>query len=211
MRGKDEDVLGALARRAAAGDEAATNELISRLEAQAFGELLRRVGDWQLAEDLSSIVFERFCRHLPPRRSVRGLLFSIVRTVAKDAQRSPEPRRVNQDGPDPETVPAGPDANPAAAAATKEAIKKFFEQAVSTGLPPRVADLVRLRFERGLDIKEIAKEWDVSAASLRQLLKNHKAKTIPLLQKLGLFRTDKRVDKARSNVPGSADEKGEAP
>jgi len=75
-------------RRAQAGDTEKISELYQRFNLPVFRYLYYRVGDTQIAEDLTSEVFLRMLRFIggfePPSTSFQAWLFQIARNLAND-------------------------------------------------------------------------------------------------------------------------------
>ena len=82
------DVNTDLIKRAQQGDTEIIGDLYNRFHVSIFRYLYYRVGDRQVAEDLTSEVFERMLRFIggfrPPSDSFQAWLFQIARNLTTD-------------------------------------------------------------------------------------------------------------------------------
>jgi RNA polymerase sigma-70 factor (ECF subfamily) len=86
-----EDPEVGLMLRVKEGDEGAFAELVARYRGRVLGSFVRRLGDRQLAEDLTQDVFLRLFRsrqRYQPRARFTTWLYHITRNVARNAFRS---------------------------------------------------------------------------------------------------------------------------
>jgi RNA polymerase sigma-70 factor (ECF subfamily) len=175
----DQD-LTALARSAAAGNQAAFAALAESCHARIFRYLARKTGSRHLAEDLTQDVFVKALRHIgrltEPERFV-GWLYGIALNRLRDHARHLKLRRLlflpsgNGSGP-PEDVP-----DPADDLA--EVGRKEFWQRVaefSAGLSAREREVFGLRFLDGLQLSEVAEALGVSQSAVKTHLSRAVAK-----------------------------------
>lgn len=156
-------------------------ELAQRGEADAIGGLYdlhyraifryfrARVGNWQLAEDLTSDVFRRMLTGLPQYRPMglpfRAWLFRIAHNVLVDHYRkessdmSVELQENEQHG----QRAADPASEVEHKLTMEEAYRALFE------LEPSQRDVLALRFLSGLSLREVAQALNRTEASVKAL------------------------------------------
>ena len=156
---------GPLLRRAAAGDDAATTDLVRRYVRRATLFARQLVGNSDDAED---VVAEAFVIALDRAATFRAgesvgpWLYGIVRRVATKYRRRASRRRwlLNR------WRPEASRADPAQLAAARDALDRV--AAIVSGLPDMQRQCFDLVVHSGLDITEVATMFDIAPSTVRQ-------------------------------------------
>lgn len=154
-------------RQAQQGDETVIAALYQHYHQGVFQFLYYRVGDRQIAEDLTSEVFLRMLRFIggfePPSAKFGSWLFEIARNLATDHYRRmsirenvelEEDMAISQDDP-PATVERG---------LTHEALRRAMQK-----LSEDQRDVIVLRFVAGMPITEVAQALNKSEDAVKGL------------------------------------------
>ena len=160
-----------LVRRAIEGDPEAFAQLYLIYADRIHRFVLFRVGDEQMAEDLTSQTFLKAWEKLD-HYQMRGLpfgawLFRIARNTIANAHRTRSRRRTEPMEAIPLEPPA-PDADPAGLALRAEEARRI--RAAVAALPDDRRQVVLLRFADGLSAREIGQVLDRSEGAVRVLL-----------------------------------------
>ncbi len=142
--------------RSQRGDRAALEALVTALEPNLYGYLLRKVDDEHLAQDLLQEVLLRVVRSLgtfKPERPFESWVFTIAANLCRDYYRNPKRSQsldAIEDGLKETWVGEGP-ADAADRAEWKARLPKAVER-----LPPEQKEVVLLRVYGGMSFQEIA-------------------------------------------------------
>jgi RNA polymerase sigma-70 factor, ECF subfamily len=139
---------------------------IARLYAESrddvYAYVATMLGDRALAEDVTSLAFERAFRrrrlYNPRRGSERAWLFGIARNAALDelrARKRTTALLADPEAPDPTSAQEEDD----------DAVRRATVRAALAQLDPRERELIALKFHAGLSNIEIAKVLGISAAN----------------------------------------------
>jgi RNA polymerase sigma factor (sigma-70 family) len=172
-------------RGAAAGDASARNGFVRRYEPLVRAYLTTRWGRGPLRGDVDDTVQDVFLECFrergglqkadPEKGSFRAFLYGIVRNVARRIESKQAGRREAPPGAacDVEVIPEDDESvsqvfeRAWARTVMREAAERQAVLAQESGAPAvRRVELLRLRFEEGLPIREIAARWEVEAAWL---------------------------------------------
>jgi len=158
-----------LVRRAQQGNKGAIGKLYDRYQEQMFRFAWSRVGDRQLAEDITGEIFTRMVTHLPEYRATAvpfsAWLYQIARNLITDVYRRQDSRILQ------------PLENAHLVAETQESPDMMVEhqltiekiQAALETIDPQQREAVTLRFLTGLSLREAAETMDCSVAALKSL------------------------------------------
>lgn len=128
-----------------------------------------RLGDRDLAEELTAVTFEKAWRTRSRyRRDVAKFstwLFSIARNVATDHLRRNRPMRANIEA---EEVPAQTERGPEMAFERADDLRRL--AALLAALPPREAELIALKYGAGLTNRSIAQLTGLSESNVGTIL-----------------------------------------
>lgn len=156
-----------LLARARALDEAALAEIHDKFYTPIFRYIALRVGDRELAEDLTSDVFLRLLNALrdntAPQKTLQGWLYAVAsRVVIDHLRRKYRRREVELD----EFVPSSGD-DPAEIVETQltwETLQEAIQE-----LTTEQQEVIALRFGQGLPIQEVAQTIDKTEGAVKQL------------------------------------------
>ncbi len=154
-----------LAKRAAAGDERAFAAIYQRYRQDLYRFCLAIVRDPQDAQDALQNTMVKVLRALPGETrqiQLKPWLYRIAHNEAVETLR----RRRDSAELDPEAVGSGDD--PSEAAATRERLRRLFNDL--SELPERQRSALVMRELAGLGFEEIGKAFDTSAAVARQTI-----------------------------------------
>ena len=156
-----------LLERAQQYDEAALGELYDRYARRIYTYICRRVGDAQLAEDLTGTVFVRVMQAIRSGRfwhtSFQAWLYRIAHNLVVDHYRRQRP--VVELGLD-ERLVAGED-DPASAVAKR--LSHWSLHAAISRLTPDQQQVLALRFGEGMTAREAAEVMDKSTGAVEAL------------------------------------------
>jgi RNA polymerase sigma-70 factor (ECF subfamily) len=161
------DVNTELIRRAQAGDVEVIGRLYEHYHQNVFRYLYYRVGDRQIAEDLTSEVFLRMLRFIsgfnPPAATFQAWLFQIARNLAIDQYRKTSSR---QDMPLDESLATGTlDLDGAIEHnLTSETLRKALER-----LNSHQRDVILMRFVAGMPVAQVARALHKSEDAVKGL------------------------------------------
>lgn len=165
-------------------DSEAVGELVRRYERPLFGYLVRRIGNYSLAEELFQTTFQRVierCNQFIAGRSFRAWLYSIASHLAIDSHRHSGRQRsaeiFNDDQADdshqgtlldliPDREPAPPERSEA------DENRRILVTAVEK-LPDHLRHVVQLIYFQALTLREVAEVLDVPLGTVKSRL--HKA------------------------------------
>ncbi len=142
--------------RSQRGDRQALEALVTTLEPNLYGYLLRKVDDEHLAQDLLQEVLMRVVRSIgtyKPERPFESWVFTIAANLCRDYYRNPKRGQsldAIEDGLKETWVGEGPED-----AADREEWKAKLPKAVDR-LPPEQKEVVLLRVYSGMSFQEIA-------------------------------------------------------
>lgn len=161
---------GPLVRRACAGDRTAFEDLVRRHEGWVRNVMVARLGRWGEVEEGVQDTFVRAYTALASLRqpeAFRGWLRTTAERVAVDLGRA-RPRGGPESEPDPA---ARPDPSAYEAGERRAAVARAVE-----ALQPDHREVVIMRYDRGMDCREIARDLGISpsAVSMR-LARAHEA------------------------------------
>jgi len=158
-----------LVRRAQQGSKEAIGKLYDRHQEQIFRFVWSRVGDRQLAEDITGETFTRMVAHLPGYRPMAvpfsAWLYQIARNLIADTFRQ-QNGRLPQPLEDAHFV-AEDQEGPDMMVDQKLTIEKI--QAALEEIDPQQREAVTLRFLAGLSLREAAETMDCSVGALKSL------------------------------------------
>jgi len=158
-----------LVQRARQGSKDAIGKLYDQHQEHIFRFVWSRVGDRQLAEDITGETFTRMVTHLadyqPTAVPFSAWLYQIARNLIIDAHRRqngrfPQPLEEAQ-------LVAGNQEGPDMMVDQKLTIEKI--QAALEKLDPQQREAVTLRFLAGLSLREAAETMDCSIGALKSL------------------------------------------
>jgi RNA polymerase sigma-70 factor (ECF subfamily) len=187
----DVDSDGALARRAAAGDEVAFEALVKKFGGPLLNYCRRMVGDATVAEDLAQETFVKFYLGLPgfdPSRPVSPFLYRIAHNHCLDWLRKKKVPTValvweDENGGEARVADA-----PDSSLAPDELLeRREVEQAVDealASLPPVYRGALIMRHREGLSYEEIAAALDMPLGTVKARIHRGREK---LQQKLAKF------------------------
>lgn len=174
-----------LIRGAAAGDAGEREEFTRRYLPVVRSYFAARIGDARRASEVDDAIQEVFLacfrrggalEQVDPARGFRAFLYGIARNVARDLER--KRRRLHQNVPttdvDPDDLPDRETALSAvfdreyASSIMRQAAETMSERARGDDAMRRRVELLRLRFEEGMHIREIASLWAADSAELHQ-------------------------------------------
>ncbi len=158
-----------LARRFAAGDEAAIRELHARYGARVLAAARRVVGDRRLAEDVAQETWLRAWRRahtLDPRLPIEPWLFRIARNTAIDALRHAGRRPAGAPLDEPELLRSSDDLTDPASVGERLATRWAVRAAIEH-LPDGERDVVRLHHLHGLTHAEVADRLGISVGTVK--------------------------------------------
>lgn len=162
-------VDGVLVVAAQGGDRVAFGVLYERYVGVVWRVVLSRVGDWALAQDLTSETFARALRGICSvgyqGRYVRGWLLTIASNLVSDHFRSSR-HRLEIPTATVGDVPAD-DGGPERAVIDKDTAAGLMRCVAQ--LPRRQRECVGLRFGRGLSVAETAAVMGASAGTVKAL------------------------------------------
>ena len=158
-----------LVRRAQQGNKGAIGKLYDRYQEQMFRFAWSRVGDRQLAEDITGEIFTRMVTHLPEYRATAvpfsAWLYQIARNLITDVYRRQD-NRILQPLENAHLVAENQE-SPDMMVEHKLTIEKI--QAALETIDPQQREAVTLRFLAGLSLREAADTMDCSVAALKSL------------------------------------------
>jgi RNA polymerase sigma-70 factor (ECF subfamily) len=161
------DINTELIRRAQAGDNEVIAGLYDHYHRGVYRYIYYRVGDRQVAEDLTSEVFLRMLRFIsgfhPPAASFQAWLFQIARNLAIDHYRK---MGVRDHLPLDDDLAAG---NPGLVGSidqglTSETLRQALEK-----LPSEQRDVILMRFVAGMPLAQVAKALHKSEDAIKGL------------------------------------------
>ena len=160
-----EPVDSALQNRLKRGDPAAFGELYDQYHLSLYRYILMRVGNQQVAEDLTGEVFTRSLVALPGQslQNVRAWLYQVARRLVIDHYRGREqtlPLEMLTDTPLSEDLDT--------LALEQQLTFEQVQQAL-TNLEETQRDVIILRFISGLSLKEVARILGSSVVSVKAL------------------------------------------
>ncbi|UCH78505.1 MAG: sigma-70 family RNA polymerase sigma factor [Candidatus Coatesbacteria bacterium] len=179
-----------LARRAAAGEEAAFEELVGRYSRPILDYCRRLVGDATAAEDLAQEVFVKFYLALSsfdPSRAVSPFLYRIAHNHCMDWLRKKKVPTVplvweDEDGGAREVE--APDSSLAPDALFERAeVARAIDEALAS-LPPTYRSALIMRHRQGLTYEEIAEALDTPLGTVKARIHRGREK---LQQKLAKY------------------------
>lgn len=168
---------GELARAARAGSHAAFTTLVGRHEVGVFRFLRMRVGDPELAEDLTQEAFVRCWTKLhrfDPTRPFSSWLYTLAANVATNRLR----RRRSVSGSLDQA--AAPDADPAEHAARKDHAENVWD-VVARALPEDLRSAMWLFYAEGRTAAAVGEILGRSEGAVRIALFRARARLAPLL------------------------------
>lgn len=151
--------------------KALEQEALAEIHDTYYGPIFRyisvRVGEHQVAEDLTSEVFLRLLSalrdHTAPQRTLRGWLYAVAFRVVKDHHRT-RYRRQEQ-----ELHEGIPSSNPAPAEIVNQKMFREELQQSLSYLTEDQQDVIALRFGVGLTVRETAEALNKSEGAVKQL------------------------------------------
>jgi RNA polymerase sigma-70 factor (ECF subfamily) len=186
----DVDSDGALARRAAAGDEVAFEALVKKFGGPLLNYCRRLVGDATVAEDLAQETFVKFYLGLPgfdPSRPVSPFLYRIAHNHCLDWLRKKKVPTVALVWEDEDGEARVADAPDLSLAPDKLLERREVWQAVDealASLPPVYRSALIMRHREGLSYEEIAAALDMPLGTVKARIHRGREK---LQQKLARF------------------------
>jgi RNA polymerase sigma-70 factor (ECF subfamily) len=186
----DVDSDGALARRAAAGDEVAFEALVKKFGGPLLNYCRRLVGDATVAEDLAQETFVKFYLGLPgfdPSRPVSPFLYRIAHNHCLDWLRKKKVPTVALVWEDEDGEARVADAPDSSLAPDKLLERREVWQAVDealASLPPVYRSALIMRHREGLSYEEIAAALDMPLGTVKARIHRGREK---LQQKLARF------------------------
>lgn len=186
----DVDSDGALARRAAAGDEVAFEALVKKFGGPLLNYCRRMVGDATVAEDLAQETFVKFYLGLPgfdPSRPVSPFLYRIAHNHCLDWLRKKKVPTVALVWEDEDGEARVADAPDSSLAPDKLLERREVWQAVDealASLPPVYRSALIMRHREGLSYEEIAAALDMPLGTVKARIHRGREK---LQQKLARF------------------------
>lgn len=185
------DPDSALAQRAAAGDEAAFEDLVNKYSGPILNFCRRLVGDATVAEDLAQEAFVKFylgLSHFDPAKAVSPYLYRIAHNHCLDWLRKKKVPTVplvweDEDGGEARVADA-PDSSLAPDALVERAeVQGAIDEALAS-LPPVYRSALIMRHREGLSYEEIAEALDMPIGTVKARI--HRGRGI-LQQKLAKF------------------------
>lgn len=148
-------------------DEAALGELYDRYAPRIYGYVCRRVGDAQLAEDITGDVFVRMLQAIQSERfwqtSFQAWLYRIAHNLVVDHYR--RGAKVNESSLDEQLLAAG--VNPAAAVENRLSHQQL--DAALRRLTLDQQQVLALRFGEGMTAREVAEVVDKTVGAVEAL------------------------------------------
>jgi RNA polymerase sigma-70 factor (ECF subfamily) len=185
------DADGALARRAAAGDEAAFEGLIHKYSRPILDYCRRMVGDAAVAEDLAQEAFVKFYLGLPtfdPSRPVSPFLYRIAHNHCLDWLRKKKLPTVPLVWKDEEVGTVREADAPDRTLAPDELVERLeVQRAVDDALmslPPTYRGALIMRHREGMSYEEIAAALDIPLGTVKARIHRGREK---LQQKLAEY------------------------
>ncbi len=165
----DSNKDNALVKRAQAGETAVIGELYDRHQDRIYRYIWSRVGNQQLAEDLTGDVFERMVANLPSyqigKTPFHAWLYQIARNLIVDTYRKEEHRQTEPL----ETAAAQPDGSVMVQTAVEQ---KWAVEQVHHALEvidPIQREVIILRFMVGMSIQEVALTLEKTVGAVKTL------------------------------------------